>query len=116
MVDYFQIKYLINDCFYYEVFANKHTYDQAIGICYEAFLEYINSTNIESVIAKSAIIILKYRHKLNINVRDIDFMKCIVERSKELYEGLFLNGESMEFFLEELEFIHEKLGEIYNMK
>lgn len=115
MVDYFQIKYLINDCFYYEVFTNNRSYEQAVGICYEAFLEYINSREFESVIARSAIIILKYRHKVNINASDIDSMKYILEKSKELYEEIFLNEESMEFFLEELEFINEKVEEIDNM-
>lgn len=115
MVDYFQIKYLINDCFYYEVFANNRSYDQAAGICYEAFLEYISSRGIEGVIAKSAIIMLKYRHKVSIDASDINSMKYILEKSKELYEEIFVNGESMEFFSEELEFIHEKVEEIENM-
>ncbi len=51
MIDYFQIKYLISECFYYEVFVNKHSYNQASGICHEAFAEYINSTGGESVTA-----------------------------------------------------------------
>ncbi len=43
MIDYFQIKYLISECFYFEVFVNKHSYNQASGICHEAFAEYIKS-------------------------------------------------------------------------
>lgn len=115
MVDYFQIKYLINDCFYYEVFANNRSYDQAAGICYEAFLEYINSKGIESAIARSAIIMLKYRHKVSINVSDINSMKYILEKSKKIHEEVFFNEESMELFSEELEFIHEKIEEIDTM-
>ncbi len=115
MVDYFQIKYLINDCFYYEVFANNRSYDQAAGICYEAFLEYINNRGIEGVIVKSAIIMLKYRHKVSISASDINCMKYILEKSKELYEEIFLNEESMEFFSEEVQFINEKVKEIENV-
>ena len=115
MVDYFQIKYLISDCFYYEVFVNNRSYDQAAGICYEAFLEYISSRGIESVIAKCAIIMLKYRHKININTSDINSMKYILEKSKMLNEKNFLNEESMVFFSEELVFIREKVEEIENI-
>lgn len=112
MVDYFKIKYLINDCFYYEVLANGRTYEQAAGICYEAFFEYINMDGIEEIIAKSTIIMLKYRHKVRLNMSDIDSMKYIIEKADEMSERSFLNQESMEFFEEELEFIHEKLEEL----
>lgn len=109
MVDYFKIKYLINDCFYYEVLTNGRTYEQAAGICYEAFFEYINMGGIEAIIAKSTIIMLKYRHKVRLNMSDIDSMKYIIEKADDISERSFLNEESMEFFEEELEFIHEKL-------
>ncbi len=114
MVDYFFIKYYITDSFYYEVLVNNRSYGQAAGICHEAFIEYINSKGFESVVARSAIIMLMYRHKVNIGASDINSMKYILEKSKELCEDSFLNKESMEWFLEDLEFIGEKVKEIEN--
>lgn len=109
MVDYFQIKYLIIESFYYEVCVNNCSYAQAAGICYEEFLEYIKSRGIESIVAESTIIRLKYRHKVSIDTSDINSMKSILEKSKELCEESFLNKESMEFFSEELDFISEMI-------
>ncbi len=111
MMNYFKIKYLINDCFYYEVGINERTYGQAAGICQESFLEYINSDGMESVIARATIILLKYRHKVRISDNDMNSMKYIIDKIKEFNLNDFLSDDEIEYFEEEIDFINEKVGE-----
>lgn len=111
MINYFKIKYLIYDCFYYEVEINDRTYGQAVGICQESFFEYINSDGIESVIARTTIILLKYRHKVRISDDDMNSMKYILDKIKEFNLNDFLSEDEIEYFGEEIEFINEKMNE-----
>lgn len=115
-MNYFKIKYMINDCFYYEVEMNERTYGQAAGICHEAFLKYINSNGFESVIARATIILLKYRHKVGINNGDINSMKYIIDKIKECNPKDFLSDDEIEWFEEEIDFINEKFSEFENNK
>lgn len=108
MVNYFKIKYLIYDCFYYEVYINERTYSQAAGICQESFLEYINSDGIESIIARASIILLKYRHKVRISDNDINSMEYIIDKTKEFNLNDYLSDDVIEYFEEEIDFIKEK--------
>lgn len=70
-VVFFELKFLIVDSFYSEVLKNGCSYEQAAGICYEAFSEYINEEGAECVVALSSILRLILRHDLQLTEYDI---------------------------------------------
>lgn len=106
-VSYFELKYLINDNFYYEVFVNGYTVEQAAGICYEAFAGYICSDGIESIFARIEILKLKRRHKLKLGELDIQSMNYILEKSNNTDWPNLLNAQELEYFEEDLETVKE---------
>lgn len=106
-VSYFELKYLINDSFYYEVFINGHSVEQAAGICYEAFAGYICSGGIESIFARIEILKLKRRHKLKLGELDIQSMNYILEKSNNTDWTNLLNAQELEYFEEDLEAVTE---------
>ncbi len=106
-VSYFELKYLINDNFYYEVFVNGYTVEQAAGISYEAFSGYICYDGIESIFARIEILKLKKRHKLKLKEYDIQSMNYILEKSNNTDWTNLLNAQELEYFEEDLEAVKE---------
>lgn len=106
-VSYFELKYLIHDNFYYEVFINGYSFGQAAGICYEAFSGYICSDGIESIFARIEILKLQRRHKLKLDEQDIQSMNFILEKSNNTDWPKLLNAQELEYFEEDLEAIKE---------
>lgn len=106
-VSYFELKYLINDNFYYEMFINGYSFEQAAGICYEAFSGYICSNGIESIFARIEILKLKRRHKLKMKELDIQSMNYILEKSNNTDWPKLLSAQELEYFEEDLETVKE---------
>lgn len=104
-INFFELKYLITDSFYNEILKNKYSYEQAAGICYESFAEYINSNTIESIISISEIIRLKIRHQVKFTQYDIDNMKNVLTLFKEIDVEKILNTSEYEYLEEDIETI-----------
>lgn len=111
-VSFFELKYLINDTFYYEVSINGYTFGQAVGICYESFLGYIMSDGMEGIVARMELLKLKMRHKVKLDENDIQSMQYIVKKSGELDWANLLSAEEIEYFEEDLDWVKEQLVNI----
>lgn len=111
-VNFFELKFLIIDSFYVDVLKNDYTLQQASGICYESFLEYINSDGIESMIAISTIIRLKIRHKLQLTEYDIKNMKKVLQQAKELPLNEILNESEIEYLQEDIDIIQYQYNKL----
>lgn len=105
MINFFELKYLIVDCFYTEYLKNNYSLDQSIGICYESFTEYTNSNGIEMVISIAEIISLKIRHNGKINENDKEYMISVLELYDNLEIKDYLNEEEYEYLDEKMEII-----------
>ncbi|SFK09781.1 MULTISPECIES: hypothetical protein [unclassified Bacillus (in: firmicutes)] len=111
-VNFFELKFLITDSFYSQVLKNGYSYEQASGICYESFFEYVNCNSIESVIAVSTIIRLKTRHKLQLTKYDIENMKKILELLNVLHLDKILNDSESGYLEEDIQIIEYQFKEL----
>lgn len=112
LINFFELKYLIVDSFYLESSRNGYTYEQASGICYESFAEYVNSDKLEGIIAISTIIRLKLRHSLQLTQHDILNIKKILFLYSTLDVGEFLNESESEYLEEDIAIIEYAYKEI----
>ncbi|MDE7397932.1 MAG: hypothetical protein K2N06_00235 [Oscillospiraceae bacterium] len=112
-INFFELKYLITDCFYSEKTLNGYTYEQAAGICYESFAEYVNSDSPECITAISEIIGLKCRHKVQLTESDTwEIKKALRLYSTLCVKDVFTESE-LEYLEEDIAFLEElqsKLG------
>jgi len=111
-VSFFELKYLINDTFYYEISINNRTYGQAAGICYEAFYGDIVNDGIGGIVVRSEILMLKMRHKLNLSESDMKSMHYIIKKTKELDISRLLSVREREYFEEGLAAIKDKIMQL----
>lgn len=115
-ISFFELKYLINETFYYESCVNNYTYAQAAGISYEAFYGYIVGDGIESIVVRMELLKLKRRHDVNVKLgeSDIKSMQYIVKRANEIDYSSLLNNREIEYFEEDLAVIKERLAGLEN--
>lgn len=111
-INFFELKYLITDCFYSEKTLNGYTYEQAAGICYESFAEYVNSDTPECITAISEIIGLKCRHKVQLTESDAER----IQNALQLYsipkiKAAFTVSE-LEYLEEDIAFLEELQGKL----
>ncbi len=104
-INFFELKYLIADSFYSEILKNKYSFEQSAGICYEAFSEYINNNDIESIISIAEIIRLKIRHQVELTQYDIDNMKKVLTLCKVINVEKILNDSEYEYLEEDIQII-----------
>lgn len=103
--NFFELKYLITDCFYNEIMKNNYSLEQSAGICYESFSEYINSDSIEMIISISEIICLKIRHNAELNENDKADMKKILDLYNILEIDKILNADECEYLDEKMQIV-----------
>lgn len=111
-INFFELQYLITDSFYFEVLVHEHTYEQAAGICYQSFYEYISANDVSSVVAVSLITQLMMRHKVQFTEQDIKNLKQALDLSKKInYKGS-LNEHEVEYLEEYVELVKNKYIEL----
>lgn len=112
-INFFELKYLITDCFYSEKTLNGYTYGQAAGVCYYSFADYVNSDSPECITAISEIIGLKCRHGVQLTESDTErIQKALRLYSIPKIKAAFTEYE-LEYLKEDIAFLEElqsKLG------
>lgn len=110
-VDFFELKFLIVDSFYSEVSKNNYSYEQAAGICYEAFSKYIDEEETECVVALSSILRLKLRHDLQLTGYDIKNMEKVLSLWGQMDMKNFLTESEYEYLEEDILILESKRKE-----
>lgn len=111
-VNFFQLKWLISDCFYTEILRHDVTMGQAAGITYEAFSEYVNSDSIDSIIAIATIIRLQMSYKFNPTEYDVEYIKKMLALTKTFDIKKLLNHSELEYLEEDIECIEYEYNQI----
>lgn len=111
-INFFELKFLIIDSFYNEALKNGYSYEQAAGICYEAFTEYIKAEGAECVVALSSILRLKLRHDLQLTEYDVKNLDKVLSLFGQIDMKKVLTVSEYEYLEEDiliLEYKHKVL-------
>lgn len=111
LIDFFELKFLIVDSFYNEVYKNNYSYEQSASICYEAFSEYINEEGVDCVVAISSILRLKLRHDLQLTEYDVKNMDKVLSLFGQMDMKNILKESEYEYLEEDILILEYKYKE-----
>lgn len=107
-INFFELQYLITDSFYFETSVHEHTYEQAAGICYQSFYEYISADDVSSIVAVSLLTQLMMRHEVKFTEQDIRKLKQVLDLSKTINYKDSLTKHEVEYLEEYVELVKNK--------